>query len=191
MALAAVGFFLTTVVLSPEKLAPLLGVKESGVNEAFEQMNNQNVLIGLIIGLVAAYTYNRFSKTELPTALSFFSGKRLAPILTAFFSIFIAVIMLFVWPIVYSAIVAFGTWILDLGPGGRIFIRLFNRLLIPTGLHHALNAVFWFDLASINDIAKFQTGDGAVQGITGLYGWFLPSNDVWDSSSSISDVSYC
>ncbi|MGW9985059.1 phosphotransferase system glucose/maltose/N-acetylglucosamine-specific IIC component [Staphylococcus cohnii] len=59
---AAVGFFLTTVVLSPEKLAPLLGVKETGVNEAFEQMNNQNVLIGLIIGLVAAYTYNRFSK---------------------------------------------------------------------------------------------------------------------------------
>ena len=163
---AAVGFFLTTVVLSPEKLAPLLGVKESGVNAAFEQMNNQNVLIGLVIGLVAAYTYNRFSTTELPTALSFFSGKRLVPILTAFFSIFIAVIMLFVWPIVYSGIVTFGTWILDLGPGGAF---LYGFFLIPTGLHHALNAVFWFDLAGINDIAKFQTGDGAVQGVTGRY----------------------
>lgn len=166
---AAVGFFLTTVVLSPEKLAPLLGVKETGVNEAFEQMNNQNVLIGLIIGLVAAYTYNRFSKTELPTALSFFSGKRLVPILTAFFSIFIAVIMLFVWPVVYSAIVTFGTWILDLGPGGAFLYGFFNRLLIPTGLHHALNTVFWLDLVGINDIAKFQTGDGAVKGITGRY----------------------
>lgn len=77
--------------------------------------------------------------------------------------------MLFVWPIVYSAIVAFGTWILDLGPGGAFLYGFFNRLLIPTGLHHALNTVFWFDLAGINDIAKFQTGDGAVQGITGRY----------------------
>ena len=50
-----------------------------------------------------------------------------------------------------------------------IFIWLFNRLLIPTGLHHALNTVFWLDLVGINDIAKFQTGDGAVKGITGRY----------------------
>ncbi|ANQ64544.1 N-acetylglucosamine-specific PTS transporter subunit IIBC [Staphylococcus equorum] len=166
---AAVGFFLTTVVLSPAKLAPLLGVKETGVNEAFEQMNNSNVFIGLLIGLIAAYTYNKFSKTELPTALSFFSGKRLVPILTAFFSIILAVLMLFVWPFIYSAIVMFGTWILDLGPGGAFLYGFFNRLLIPTGLHHALNSVFWFDLAGINDIAKFQTGDGAVHGITGRY----------------------
>lgn len=166
---AAVGFFLTTVVLSPEKLAPLLGVKETGVDAAFEQMNNSNVFIGLIIGLIAAYTYNKFSKTELPIALSFFSGKRLVPILTAFFSIILAVIMLFVWPFIFSAIVIFGTWILDLGPVGAFLYGFFNRLLIPTGLHHALNSVFWFDLAGINDIAKFQTCDGAVHGVTGRY----------------------
>src|SRR5699024_9602503 len=105
----------------------------------------------------------------LPAALSFFSGKRLVPIMTAFFSIFIAVIMFFVWPVVYSAIVTFGTWILDLGPGGASLYGFFNRLLIPTGLHLALNAVFGFDLAGINDIAKLQTGDGAIKGITGRY----------------------
>ncbi|MGO1631109.1 MAG: PTS transporter subunit EIIC, partial [Staphylococcus equorum] len=85
------------------------------------------------------------------------------------FSIILAVLMLFVWPFIYSAIVIFGTWILDLGPGGAFLYGFFNRLLIPTGLHHALNSVFWFDLAGINDIAKFQTGDGAVHGITGRY----------------------
>lgn len=166
---ATVGFFLTTVVLSPEKLSPLLGVKQSHVDAAFEQMNNSNVLIGLFVGLIAAYTYNKFSQTELPAALSFFSGKRLVPILTAFFSIILAVIMLFVWPLIYAAIVTFGTWIIDLGPFGAFLYGFFNRLLIPTGLHHALNAVFWFDLAGINDIAKFQTGDGAVKGETGRY----------------------
>ena len=77
--------------------------------------------------------------------------------------------MLFVWPFIFSLIVAFGTWIINLGPFGAFLYGFFNRLLIPTGLHHALNAVFWFDLAGINDIAKFQTGDGAVHGVTGRY----------------------
>ena len=166
---AVVGFFLTTVVLSPAKLAPLLGVKETGVDKAFEQMNNANVFIGLIVGLVAAYAYNKFSQTELPTALSFFSGKRLVPIMTAFFSIILAVVMLFAWPYIYNGIVAFGMWIMGFGPFGAFIYGFFNRLLIPTGLHHALNAVFWFDLAGINDIAKFQTGEGAVKGETGRY----------------------
>ena len=50
-----------------------------------------------------------------------------------------------------------------------ILYGFFNRLLIPTGLHHALNAVFWFDTAGINDIGKFQTGQDAIKGITGRY----------------------
>ncbi len=44
----------------------------------------------------------------------------------------------------------------------------FNRLLVPTGLHHALNSVFWFDVAGINDIGKFLSGEGT-KGITGMY----------------------
>ena len=67
----------------------------------------------------------------------------------------------------------------------------FNRLLIPTGLHHALNNVFWFDTAGINDIGKFQSGKDAVK----RYYWSLPSrvlscNDVWYTSGGACDVSY-
>jgi PTS system N-acetylglucosamine-specific IIC component len=166
---AVVGFFLTTTVLSPEKLAPLLGIKSSGVNDAFTHMDNANVFVGMLIGLIAAFTYNKFSETELPMALSFFSGKRLVPILTAFFSLFLTVALLFVWPYVYGGIVAFGKWIIDFGPFGAFLYGFFNRLLIPTGLHHALNSVFWLNLAGVDDIAKFQTGHGAVKGVTGRY----------------------
>ena len=51
----------------------------------------------------------------------------------------------------------------------------FNRLLIPVGLHHALNSVFWFDVAGINDIPNFLGGakslaEGtATVGVTGMY----------------------
>jgi N-acetylglucosamine PTS system EIICBA or EIICB component len=40
--------------------------------------------------------------------------------------------------------------------------------LIPTGLHHALNSVFWFDVAGINDLGNFWSGKGTL-GTTGMY----------------------
>lgn len=166
---AVVGYFVVTSVLKPEKLAGILRIKEDAINIGFDQMNNQNVFVGLLIGLIAAFCYNKFSATELPTALSFFSGKRLVPIMTAFLSVLLSLVLFFVWPFVYDGIVAFGKWIINFGPFGAFLYGVFNRLLIPTGLHHALNAVFWFDLGGINDIAKFQSGDGAIKGITGRY----------------------
>ena len=166
---AALGFFIVTVVLSPEKLATLLQIKESKIDLAFSQMNNGNVFVGIIIGLIAAYSYNKFSETNLPMALSFFSGKRLVPIMTAFFCTILAIILLLIWPPVYNGIVTFGKWIVGMGPFGALLYGFFNRLLIPTGLHHALNNVFWFDTAGINDIGKFQSGKNAIKGITGRY----------------------
>lgn len=77
-------------------------------------------------------------------------------------------ILYFVWPIFYSGLVAFGEGILSLGPAGAGLFGLFNRLLIPFGLHHALNSVFWFDVAGINDIANFLGGVGE-PGQTGMY----------------------
>lgn len=170
VALAAVtGYLLVTVVLSPAKIAPVLHVKENSLDLAFSQMNNSNVFIGIVIGLIAAYTYNKFSETELPVALSFFSGRRLVPILTAFFCTFLVLVLLVAWPVVYNAIVTFGKTITGFGPFGAFLYGFFNRLLIPTGLHHALNSVFWFDTIGINDIGKFQSGKDAVKGITGRY----------------------
>ena len=34
-----------------------------------------------------------------------------------------------------------------------------NRLLIPTGLHHALNNVFWFDTIGLGDLSHFWAGE--------------------------------
>lgn len=42
-----------------------------------------------------------------------------------------------------------------MGAIGAGIYGFFNRLLIPVGLHHALNSVFWFNLAGINDIGRF------------------------------------
>jgi len=83
--------------------------------------------------------------------------------------------MMFIWPVVFSGLVNFGEHIQKLGSVGAGVYAFFNRLLIPVGLHHALNSVFWFDVAGINDIPNFLGGaqsieaGKAVVGITGRY----------------------
>ena len=65
-------------------------------------------------------------------------------------------------------LVSFGKGISELGAIGAGLYGFFNRLLIPTGLHHALNSVFWFDVAGINDIGNFWASKGK-KGVTGMY----------------------
>ena len=165
-----VGFLVVTALLSPGSVANLLSRELSATHElAFSKINN--VLIGIITGVVTAELYNRFSNTELPTFLAFFSGRRSVPILTAAAMAVLSLPLLYIWPPIFSALVAFGEFIAGLGPYGAALYGFSNRLLIPTGLHHALNSVFWFDLVGIDDLGLFWAGPGGggVIGETGRY----------------------
>ncbi|UFU00798.1 N-acetylglucosamine-specific PTS transporter subunit IIBC [Radiobacillus kanasensis] len=161
-----VAFLVTTTLLSTGTVAMLQGVEVDAVNPAFDEI--KNAFVGIISGIIASIMYNRFSHVKLPDALAFFSGKRLVPIMTAFSMIITSAVLFFIWPFVYSGLVSFGTAISDLGAAGAGLYGFFNRLLIPTGLHHALNSVFWFDVAGINDIGNFWSGEGE-KGVTGMY----------------------
>ncbi|MFT0848027.1 N-acetylglucosamine-specific PTS transporter subunit IIBC [Actinomycetaceae bacterium L2_0104] len=153
-------------LLAPKTVALFLHIDEAEVNPAFGVVNN--VFIGIIAGLIGATSYNRFKDTKLPDALSFFSGKRSVAIVSAGASLVTAAILFFIWPVVYTGLVGFGEWILGLGAFGAGLYGFFNRLLIPLGLHHALNSVFWFDVAGINDLNNFLAGQGTY-GVTGQY----------------------
>ncbi|KRG15060.1 N-acetylglucosamine-specific PTS transporter subunit IIBC [Lederbergia galactosidilytica] len=161
-----VAFLVVKTLLSPESVALFQGGEEEAVDPAFE--NIENAFIGILSGIVASQMYNRFSHVQLPDAFAFFSGKRLVPIMTSVAMLVVTAALFFIWPVVYSWLVAFGTAISKLGFVGAGLYGFFNRLLIPTGLHHALNAVFWFDTIGIDDIGKFRDGTG-VKGITGMY----------------------
>ena len=168
-ALAGLVAFLTPMTLvNSNAVALFTKVDVEKVNVAFGAINNKNVFIGILAGLVAGAMYNRFSSVKLPMALSFFSGKRAVPIVTAGLMAIISAVLIFIWPPVYNALVAFGEMISSMGPIGAGLYGFFNRLLIPTGLHHALNNVFWFNLAGIDDIGKFWASEGT-KGITGMY----------------------
>ncbi|MCB5321349.1 N-acetylglucosamine-specific PTS transporter subunit IIBC [Yersinia intermedia] len=168
-----VGFLVLTTLCSPAAVSMIQKIPVDQVPAAFGKINNQ--FVGILVGIISAELYNRFSSVELPKALSFFSGRRLVPILTSFLMIVVAFILMYVWPLIYNALVTFGEYIKDMGSVGAGIYAFFNRLLIPVGLHHALNSVFWFDVAGINDIPNFLGGQQsidsgkAIVGITGRY----------------------
>ncbi len=168
-----VGFLVLTTLCSPAAVSMIQKIPADQVPAAFGKISNQ--FVGILVGIISAELYNRFSSVELPKALSFFSGRRLVPILTSFVMIVVAFILMYIWPVIFDGLVNFGEHIQKLGSVGAGVYAFFNRLLIPVGLHHALNSVFWFDVAGINDIPNFLGGaqsieaGKAVVGITGRY----------------------
>lgn len=161
-----VSWLMITTLLAPGVVAMFKGVDVSEVPAAFGKIATQ--FTGILSGIIGATCYNKFKGTKLPDALAFFSGKRSVAIVTAGMSIIASLVLFFVWPIVYGGLVSFGEAIVSTGAIGAGIYTFFNRLLIPTGLHHALNSVFWFDVAGINDIGNFWAGTGT-KGVTGMY----------------------
>ena len=168
-----VGFTIIVTLLHPTTVAQILQIDPSEVSPAFEKINTQ--FVGILMGVITAAIYNRYYQVELPKALAFFNGKRLVPIITSLAAIIVSGILLFIWPAVYSGLYWFGGLIENMGAAGAGIYAFFNRLLIPIGLHHALNSVFWFDVAGINDLPNFLGGQlsidngDAIPGVTGMY----------------------
>ena len=153
-----VSWLMITHLLSPGVVQTLAGIAPDSIQGmAFAKI--QNALIGIIAGVIGATCYNKFKNTRLPDWLAFFSGKRCVAIVTALFSVIAAAILLFVWPIVFGGLTALGQSIAKMGAVGAGLYAFLNRLLIPFGLHHALNNVFWFDTIGLGDLSHFWAGD--------------------------------
>ncbi|MBZ5752618.1 N-acetylglucosamine-specific PTS transporter subunit IIBC [Metabacillus rhizolycopersici] len=142
--------------------------------QALDENINMGVLGGIIAGIIAGLLYNRFHNVKLPEWLGFFSGRRFIPIVTSVAMVILAGIAGFAWPPVQAAIDGLGNWIIDLGAIGSGLFGLLNRLLIPLGLHHVLNSLFWFEFGEFagktGDIARFFAGDPTAGGyMTGFF----------------------
>ena len=163
-----VSFLMMQQLLSPGVVGAVRTLEEGSVDYiAFSKIAG-NSFIGILAAIIGAACYNKFKSTQLPDWLAFFSGKRSVAIVTAVVSIVVSVILLFVWPIIFGVLVALGNGIAKMGGVGAGIYAFLNRLLIPTGLHHALNNVFWFDTIGLGDLSHYWAGDTSAD-----VGWSL------------------
>ncbi len=127
----------------------------------FDATMNTGVFGGIIIGLVVAGLHNRFYKVEFPDALSFFSGTRFVPIISAFGAIVVGIILSFVWPYAGAAIAWLGKMVANLGYVGTFLYGFIYRALIPLGLHHVFYLPFWQTALGGTAEVAGQTVEGA------------------------------
>ena len=163
-----VSFLMMQQLLSPGVVGAVRTLEEGSVDYiAFSKIAG-NSFIGILAAIIGAACYNKFKNTQLPDWLAFFSGKRSVAIVTAVVSIVVSVVLLFVWPVIFGVLVALGNGIAKMGGVGAGIYAFLNRLLIPTGLHHALNNVFWFDTIGLGDLSHYWAGDTSAD-----VGWSL------------------
>ncbi|WP_042227812.1 N-acetylglucosamine-specific PTS transporter subunit IIBC [Paenibacillus popilliae] len=120
---------------------------------------NMGVLGGIMTGCLAAFMYERYHNIKVPDWLGFFGGKRFVPIVTSLAILVIGIPVAIIWGPIQEAIDAFGNWVVGLEAIGSGIFMLVNRLLIPTGLHHIINNVAWFQIGSFEYGGEIFRGD--------------------------------
>ena len=146
---------MTTLVGAATAIIPALGANPTW---ALAYSKFANPFTGILAGIIGATCYNKFKGTKLPEVLAFFSGKRSVAIVTGVVSIIVSAVMMIAWPVVFSVLVKIGEAVVSLGAVGAGIYAFLNRLLIPVGLHHALNNVFWFDTIGLGDLTAYWGG---------------------------------
>ncbi|WP_339021328.1 PTS transporter subunit EIIC [Spiroplasma endosymbiont of Atherix ibis] len=117
------------------------------------------VLGGIVTGCLSAYFYNRLKEIKLPTALSFFGGRRFVPMVALTAAIPTALVFAVIWPWIQLGLISFGTAVANPDnpavaiPGTTVYAIL-NRLLLPFGLHQIMNTFFWFQMPVSGNIVS-------------------------------------
>ena len=156
---ALASWLMMTTLLNTAVVTTIMPSIAESANKTLAFDKIANPFIGILAGVIGAMCYNKFKNVQLPDWLSFFSGKRCVAIVAGVVSILVSAALLFIWPLVFGGLIALGKGIAGLDAVGAGLYAFFNRLLIPTGLHHALNNVFWFDTIGLGDLTHFWAGE--------------------------------
>ena len=156
---ALASWLMITTLLSTGVVTTLIPSIADNATKTLAFDKIANPFIGILSGVIGSSCYNKFKNTKLPNWLAFFSGKRCVAIIAGLVSIIVSAVLLFVWPLLFGALVALGDAVVGMGVVGAGIYAFLNRLLIPTGLHHALNNVFWFGTIGLGDLQHFWAGE--------------------------------
>ena len=141
---AAIAFFVMHATIGA--MINAFGAPDlSGATTTVVGLNSlqMGVFGGIMVGLGVAALHNRFYKIQLPQVLSFFSGTRFVPIISAATYLVVGIAMYYIWPTIQTGINHLGGFVLASGYGGTWLYGFIERALIPFGLHHVFYIPFW------------------------------------------------
>lgn len=159
-----ISWLMIQKILSPDNVVILTGNRVDA--SSFSYINNQ--FVGILSGWIGAYCCNKYRFKVFHGPLQIYGGRVYALMMATIYAALASIMLLFAWPYLHSVCLYVGESLIGTGALGAGVYGFLNRLLIPTGFHHVLNSVFWFDLAGIADLNSFWNGTG-VYGQTGMY----------------------
>lgn len=116
------------------------------------QVVDMGVFIGIILGSINGWLFNKFSDVRFPDAVAIYGGTRLVFILAVLAAGLVGIAACYVWPIVSAGLMSLQTFIEQSGNIGLFVYGFLNRILIPTGLHHLVYMPFMF--SSVGGVAE-------------------------------------
>jgi PTS system D-glucosamine-specific IIC component len=134
----------------------------ASVATAIDPAVNSGVLGGMVMGGAAALLFQRFHQVRLPEYLGLFAGKRFVLVLSSLAGVLVGAFFGLTWPPMGRLIVGMGEWLYAAGALGAFVYGVFNRLLIPTGLHHILNNLIMYVAGGYTDPVTGQLVHGEV-----------------------------
>lgn len=146
---------------------------------------SMGVFGGILAGCLVALIYNKYFDVKLPAALGFFSGRRFVPMITAVYFLLGSFALAAIWPWFQLGLQYLGYGLGAIPPLGAFFYAIFNRLLLPFGLHQVLNTYLWFQQPIIGHLMNYQ-GTNLWQIVDGTLQWAVYSIDS-NGVLSISD----
>lgn len=144
-----------------------LMVLKNGMNYLNPDVN-MGVFAGIIVGVITAFIYNKSRTWKVPNMFNFFTGDKFVITLAPLAMLALSFVFTIVWEPIQGGLNSFAIWLGAAGALGIFVYGVFNRLLIPIGLHHVLNAYIFYEIGSYTtangeivkgEIARFLAGD--------------------------------
>lgn len=129
---------------------------------------NIGVTGSIVIGVLSAVSYHKFKNIRFPEYIQFFGGPRFVPLFMSFMAILLSYVFIKISSLIETVLLETSDFLFGLGGFGTFVYGVFHRLLVPSGLHHILNNLFWFQIGEyqrpdglrvFGDLPRFFAGD--------------------------------
>lgn len=122
------------LLLKKQNIKSILGI----------QTIDTGILGSIMVGVIVYFLHEKFQRTKLPDAFSFFGGVRFVPIITLLTMSLVGLVIPFIWPFFAAGINGLGTLIQGAGVFAPLLFGAGERFLLPFGLHHILVTLIRF-----------------------------------------------
>lgn len=129
------------------------------------QVVDMNVFLGIILGCITGYVFNKVSNIQFIEVFRVYGGSRFAFIVMIPVILCLSIGLSYVWPVVNYGIVCLSGFMKSAGAVGVFAYSFGNKFLIPTGLHHLL----WMPFGFTGIGGSMQVGGKVVQGAVNIF----------------------